>query len=56
MDHKVVFKFFSTVGGYLSVRHLTTTAYHSQTHDQAKQFGMRIVNRLSHNVAEHHTG
>lgn len=41
---------------HLSVEHMTTTAFYSQTSYQAKHFKKIVVKRLEHYVAEHHIG
>lgn len=41
-----VSKFFASVCGNLRVKHLMTTAHHSQTSGQAKRFNRTIVTRI----------
>lgn len=50
---QIVSKFPTLVCGYLSVKHLTTTAYHPQTNGQSEQFDRAIVIHPWHNVVEH---
>lgn len=45
-----VFKALCTI---LGKKHPTTTAYHPQTNEQAKQFNKTIIARLGYYVAEH---
>lgn len=52
-EPQAVNKFVTLVCGYLGVKHLTKTTYHSQTNSQAKPFSQSIVTRLQHYVVEH---
>lgn len=46
-------KFLTLVCGHLGVEHLTKTAYHPQTNDQAKRFNRTLVTSIRHSVANH---
>lgn len=46
-------QFITLFCGYLSVKHLTTTAHHPHTNGQAKHFNRITVARLRHNLFKH---
>lgn len=50
--HPFTAKFFETVCGLLGIRHVLSTAYHSQTNGQAERFNRTLGIRFWHYVTE----
>lgn len=48
-----VAKFFEAICTCLTIKHLTTTAYHPETNGQVERFNRTLVTRIRHYVAEH---